>query len=206
MFRTRVKICGITNMDDAQQAVDLGVDALGFNLFAGSPRYIEPERAIEIASTLPVFVTSVALLVNHAAAEIQKIDGHFDLLQFHGDEPDEFCCSFRTPFIKVINVKDFDGLAGQVGQFPNSQGILLDAFVEGKRGGTGKTIDWQKLGSVSKSVVLAGGLNSHNVKEAIRQVNPYAVDVSSGVEKLKGVKDVEKMNDFFRAVREADDE
>lgn len=208
MTRTRIKICGITNSRDAEFAVASEVDALGFNLYEESPRYVDAKTAAGIVDQLPPYVTSVALLVNHTREDVELLlkKAPFDFLQFHGDETDEFCCSFGMPFIKAIRVEKLVDLEGQVDRFPHSKGILLDAFVEGEYGGTGKIFAWSKVPVISKPVVLAGGLTPDNVRQAIKQIRPFAVDVSSGVESEKGIKDHEKVSSFIREVRTADGE
>lgn len=206
MTHTRIKICGITNIRDAEFAVASEADALGFALYKKSSRYVEAKTAASIIDQLPPYVTSVALLVNHSHEDVNRLlkEAAFDLLQFHGNETDEFCCSFGIPFIKAIRVKTFSELEEQVSGYPHSKGILLDAFVEGEYGGTGRTIDWPDLPAIDRPVVLAGGLTPDNVGQAIEQVRPYAVDVSGGVESEKGVKDHKKISSFVRAVRIAD--
>jgi len=210
MKRTRIKICGITNSRDAECAVASGVDALGFNLYEGSARYLDIKKAAELVSQLPPYVSSVGLLVNHTAREIEAIlkEATFDLLQFHGDETNEFCKSFGVPFIKALRVKNVDDISAQVELFRDSKGILLDAFVDGEFGGTGKSFDWHSLPQIGKEsgkeIVLAGGLNADNVGEAILEVKPFAVDVSGGVEVRKGQKDEARIVSFIQAVRSAD--
>lgn len=208
MRPTRIKICGITNVRDAIFAVANGADALGFNMFKTSPRYVPLETAAEIVRQLPPYVTSVALLVNHSEQEVKKViaSGVFNLLQFHGDETNEFCASFKKPFTKVLRVKNVTDLPAEIAEFGDSKGILLDTFVEGLYGGTGATFDWSQLPVIDKPIVLAGGLTADNVAQAIRQVRPYAVDVSGGVELDKGIKDHKKITDFIRQVRAADNE
>jgi phosphoribosylanthranilate isomerase len=206
MTRTRIKICGITNIRNAEFAVASEVDALGFNLYDKSGRYVEMSVAADIADRLPPYVTSVALLVNHSREDVQQLlrEARFNLLQFHGDETDEFCHSFGVPFIKAIRVEEPSGLKTKIGMFPHSRGILLDGFVEGEYGGTGKTIDWTEIPGVGIPIVLAGGLTPENVTQAIKQVRPFAVDVSGGVESARGIKDHRKIGSFVRAVRAAD--
>ena len=206
MRSTKIKICGITNVRDAIFAVANGADALGFNMYKTSPRYVTLETATEIVRQLPPFVTSVALLVNHSEKEVKKViaSGVFNLLQFHGDETNDFCASFKKPFTKVLRVKNVSDLPAEIADFSDSRGILLDTFVEGVYGGTGKKFDWSLLPVIDKPIVLAGGLSADNVAQAIRQVRPYAVDVSGGVELDKGIKDHMKITDFIRQVRAAD--
>lgn len=208
MRPTKIKICGITNVRDAIFAVANGADALGFNMFKNSPRAVRLETAAEIVRQLPPYVTSVALLVNHNEQEVKKViaSGAFNLLQFHGDETNDFCASFKKPFTKALRVKNVTDLAAEVANFGDSTGILLDTFVEGVYGGTGTRFDWSLLPAIDKPIVLAGGLTVDNVAQAIRQVKPYAVDVSGGVELDKGIKDHKKVTDFIRQVRAADNE
>ncbi|MBQ62266.1 MAG: phosphoribosylanthranilate isomerase [Gammaproteobacteria bacterium] len=208
MKRTRIKICGITNSRDAEFAVACEVDALGFNLYKKSPRCIDAIAANSIIEQLPPFVISVGLFVNHPADEVRHAisESSFDLLQFHGDETDDYCMSFGKPFIKAIRLKVPSELEMQVSAFPHARGVLLDAYVEGEYGGTGESIDWADIPDTNIPVVLAGGLNVINVGLAIEQVAPFAVDVSSGVESEKGVKDHKKIARFVQAVRKADSE
>ena len=206
MKRTRIKICGITNIRDAESAVVSGADALGFNLFEGSARYVDAITAAEMVAGLPPYVSSVGLLVNHTAREVESILNKvsFDLLQFHGDETNEFCKRFGVPFIKALRVENVDEIRARVEAFEDSKGILLDAFVAGEFGGTGVTFDWHSLPDIGKDIVLAGGLNASNVAEAIQKVKPFAVDVSGGVESTKGRKDKNKIVSFIQAVKSAD--
>jgi phosphoribosylanthranilate isomerase len=147
-------------------------------------------------------------LVNHNEKEVKEViaSGVFNLLQFHGDETNDFCVSFRKPFTKVLRVKNVTDLPAELVKFRDSKGILLDTFVEGLYGGTGTRFDWSSLPVLDKPIVLAGGLTADNVVQAIRQVRPYAVDVSGGVELHKGIKDHKKITDFIRQVRAADNE
>jgi phosphoribosylanthranilate isomerase len=208
MKRTRVKICGITNSRDAGCAVRNGADALGFNMYDKSARYLDIEDACRLVDQLPPYVTSVGLMVNHSAEQVEAIlrRASFDLLQFHGDEANEFCKQFGVPFIKVLRVKNVDEIKARVDEFKDSKGILLDTFVEGEYGGTGVTFDWRSLPQLGLEVVLAGGLNAGNVGEAIREASPFAVDVSGGVESRKGQKDESKIVSFIQAVKSADNE
>ncbi|NQV64472.1 MAG: phosphoribosylanthranilate isomerase [SAR86 cluster bacterium] len=204
---TRVKICGITHPDDALMAVRAGADALGFVMYEPSPRFVDAPSAQKICAQVPVFVTRVGLFVNHSREQVGAIlrQVPFDLLQFHGDESNEFCASFDRPFIKAIRIAPGDDVAQLVAQYPDSRGVLLDAFVDGLYGGTGRTIDWHQLPGLNTAVVLAGGLDPNNVGLAIANAAPYGVDVSGGVERSKGRKDADKIIGFMRAVRAADD-
>jgi len=203
---TRVKICGITNTADAFDAVSAGASALGFNMYEPSPRYVAPMLAQALCAAVPVFVSRVGLFVNHSRDQVMQICDlvDFDLLQFHGDESNAFCASFGRPFIKALRVAPGDDVVATVNRFPDSRGILLDAFTDGLYGGTGRTIDWQQIPALKQPVILAGGLDADNVGDAIRLVSPFAVDVSGGVELSRGVKDADKMRRFVAAVHDTD--
>ena len=205
-MRTRVKICGITNLDDALSAVKAGCDALGFVFYAKSPRAVTPEQAAEIISNVPAFVTSVALFVNESSEVVNQVIAKtdIDLLQFHGDESAEFCSSFSRPYIKALRMKPELDLTTQFETYASSQGILLDAYTPGIPGGTGEMFDWSRIPSdLAAHIILAGGLSAANVANAIAEVSPYAVDVSGGVEASKGIKDSNKMIDFMNEVYRA---
>lgn len=205
-MRTRVKICGITNLDDALSAVDAGCDALGFVFYSKSPRAVTPKQAAEIISKLPAFVTSVALFVNETAEIVNQViaETGVDLLQFHGDESAEFCTAFSRPYIKALRMKPELDLTAQFETYASSQGILLDAYTPGIPGGTGEMFDWSRIPAErATKIILAGGLSTDNVANAITQVSPYAVDVSGGVEASKGIKDSNKMTDFMSEVYRA---
>ncbi len=204
---TRIKICGITRAEDAQVAARLGADAIGFVFHAKSPRYVTPARAAAIARALPAFVTTVGLFVDATEAEIRATVAEvpLDLLQFHGAEAADFCDRFHRPWIKAIAMAPGVDLLQSAADYARSRGLLLDAFVPGMHGGTGARADWHAIpGSLPLPIILAGGLTPANVGEAVRVVRPWAVDVSSGVERDKGVKDHEKMAAFIRGVRDAD--
>jgi phosphoribosylanthranilate isomerase len=203
---TRVKICGMTNTADVLAAVTAGASALGFNMYEASPRYVTPTAAQQLCAAVPVFVSRVGLFVNHSRDQVLQIceQVDFDLLQFHGDEPNEFCASFNRPFIKALRVAPGDDLVAVVSRFPDSRGILLDAFTDGLYGGTGRTIDWLQIPTLKQTVILAGGLDANNVDSAIRQVKPFGVDVCGGVESSRGVKDADKMRRFMAAVNKTD--
>ncbi|MBX9633043.1 MAG: phosphoribosylanthranilate isomerase [Burkholderiales bacterium] len=205
---TRIKFCGITRSEDAQAAARLGVDAVGFVFQRKSPRYVAPERVAAIVRELPAFVTTVGLFVDPDEAEVRSVldTAPLDLLQFHGAEPPGFCGRFGRPWIKALAVAPGVDLLQSAANYAGSRGLLLDAFVPGMHGGTGIKADWSAIPqTLPLPVILAGGLNPANVGEAIRAVRPWAVDVSSGVEREKGVKDHEKMVAFIRGVRDADD-
>jgi phosphoribosylanthranilate isomerase len=204
---TRIKICGITRTEDGLAAARLGADAIGFVFHPESPRYVTPDRAAAIASALPAFVTTVGLFVDAGEGEIRATLATvpLDLLQFHGAEPPGFCVRFGRPWIKAIAMAPGVDLLQSAADYAGSRGLLLDAFVPGMHGGTGTRADWSAIpGSLPLPIILAGGLTPANVGEAIRVVRPWAVDVSSGVERDKGVKDHEKMAAFIRGVRDAD--
>jgi phosphoribosylanthranilate isomerase len=200
----RVKICGITRVEDALAAAAAGADAIGLVFYAKSPRAVGIEQARTIIAALPPFVTTVGLFVDIECDELQRILASvpLDLLQFHGDESPEQCESINRPYIKALRVKAGDDIAAQVNRYPGAKGILLDTYVEGVPGGTGEAFDWSLVPEgLSKPVILAGGLHADNVASAVARVRPYAVDVSGGVEANKGIKDAEKIAAFIRAAR-----
>lgn len=204
---TRVKICGITRTEDALAAASFGADAIGLVFFAKSPRYVPQDRAREIVDALPPFITSVGLFVDPSREDVEAVlrTVALDLLQFHGAEPPDFCASFGRPFIKAVAMGPGVDLLQFESQFHRARGVLIDAYVPGVHGGTGVTADWDAIPKdLSLPLVLAGGLNADNVAQAIAAVQPWAVDVSSGVERAKGIKDHRKMADFIQGVRNAD--
>lgn len=206
MTRTRIKICGITNHEDAVNAVRSGADALGFNFYKRSVRYISPEKAAEICANIPAFVTTVGLFVNEPLVDVNRIlkGVRLGLLQFHGDETPEYCDSLGYPYIKALRATSRDQITKEAQSFELSQGILVDTATDGQFGGTGETFDWSLLPDLGKPLVLAGGLVATNVGAAIAATRPYAVDVSGGVERSKGVKDKAEMKKFVEAVQAAD--
>ena len=204
--RTRIKICGVSREVDVEAAVGAGADAIGLVFYEKSPRLVSLARATELARALPPFVTPVALFVNPTADEVAAVCAAIPqvLLQFHGDETPAFCASFQRPYLRAIRVADRAGLLDSACQHPHAQAILFDADVEGFGGG-GKVFDWSLLPSdVPHPVVLSGGLHAGNVIRGIQAVRPWAVDVSSGVESARGIKDADKIRQFCEAVREAD--
>jgi phosphoribosylanthranilate isomerase len=204
---TRVKICGITNLADALAAVAAGADVLGLNFYVGSPRRVSMKTAAEIANQLPPFVMRAGVFVNADEDLITRAIGEcgLSLLQFHGDEPPEFCAQFGLMSMKAFRLRDAESLE-QMPKF-STDAYLLDAWSPAARGGTGEKFNWelakeaQKFG---KPVFLAGGLTPENVAEAVRKVRPFGVDVASGVESSPGKKDHAKIRDFIAAVRAAD--
>jgi len=204
--RTRIKICGLTREADIDAAVVAGADAIGFVLYARSPRHVSLARAAELARRLPPFVMPVALLVNASDDEVAAAAGALPqaLLQFHGDETPARCDAAGRPYIRAARMATGFDLVDFAKQFSNAQAILLDAHVEGYGGG-GKVFDWSLISAnVPRPVVLSGGLHAGNVIEGILQARPWAVDVSSGVEAAKGIKDADLIRRFCEAVREAD--
>lgn len=205
--RTRVKICGITRVEDALAAVNYGCDAIGLVFYEKSPRFVDTARAAQIVAALPPFVSAVGLFVNATEAEIRAVLStvRLDVLQFHGDEPPEACARLGLPYLKAVRVRPDTNLVQYASDYREAKALLLDAFAEGMPGGTGQTFDWTLIPSgLSKPVILAGGLNALNVTEAIRQTRPYAVDVSGGVEREKGIKDADKIAAFMRGVRDGE--
>lgn len=204
--RTRVKFCGITREADAEAAVRLGVDALGLVLAPGSPRFIDLKRAAIIRRRLPPFVQAVALFRNAAEGEVRRALEALqpDLLQFHGEEAVEFCESFSRPYLRAVPMKRGGELADWERRFASAAALLLDAHGAGEPGGQGLAFDWSAI-RAGRPFVLAGGLDPRNVATAVRQVRPYAVDVSSGIESAPGVKDEAKMRRFIEEVRKADE-
>ncbi|WP_122446990.1 phosphoribosylanthranilate isomerase [Pseudomonas viridiflava] len=206
MSAVRSKICGITRIEDALAAVEAGADAIGLVFYAKSPRAVSVQQARAIIAALPPFITTVGLFVNASRCELNEtLDAvALDMLQFHGDETPEECDGYHRPYIKALRVKAGDDIEQACRTYRNARGVLLDTYVEGVPGGTGETFDWALIPSeLSKPVILAGGLTSANVAQAIAQVKPYAVDVSGGVEKGKGIKDREKILAFMSAVQGA---
>jgi phosphoribosylanthranilate isomerase len=201
---TRVKVCGITTLEDAFRAADLGADAVGFIFYPKSPRYIPPPEAAEIIRGLPPFVASVGVFVDCPSSEIDSIAAACSLtaVQLHGSETPEFCDQFRVKVIKAFRVRDAR-LPPEIDRY-RTDAILLDAFVEGSPGGTGKTFSWEVAREAKRfgRVILAGGLNCENIRNAIETVRPYAVDVSSGVETAPGKKDPIRLAEFLKKAKE----
>ncbi|MCH8543283.1 MAG: phosphoribosylanthranilate isomerase [Alcanivorax sp.] len=211
MFRTRVKICGITRADDALAAARAGADAIGLVFYGPSPRAVTAEQAAAICAVLPPFVTTVGLFVDATEAEVAAVLSRvpLDLLQFHGDETPEYCRRFDTPWIKALAMRDGLDVAACATRYAGARGLLLDAWVPGVPGGTGEVFDWARIpDALPMPVVLAGGLTPDNVAQAIARVQPWAVDVSGGVEArdasgdaLRGIKSAEAMKAFIQQVQ-----
>mgnify|MGYP002700730563 CR=1 FL=1 len=199
----RTKICGITRLEDALAAAASGADAIGLVFYKKSPRYISPEAAASIIAQLPPFVTSVGLFVNESAEEIKQILNvvPLDLLQFHGSEVEAECICYNRPYIKAVAMKPGLDVSSVVNQYPCAQGILLDTYDVVLPGGTGKAFDWSKVPQkLNKPIILAGGLTPENIRQAVDVVNPWAVDVSGGVEESKGKKDHRLIQAFIEGV------
>ena len=227
MSRTRVKVCGFTRLEDVSNAVHLGVDALGFVFVESSPRFVKIDQVKGLIRHLPPFVQTVGLFMNQSEQEIREVlrEISLNLLQFHGDETPEFCEQFKVPYIKAIPMGDkkgdkkacIEGNADAGGanthfspveyaaQYTECVGFLLDSHALGESGGSGGVFDWEKIPEgFNRPLILAGGLNIDNVCEAVQQVKPFAVDVSSGVESSKGIKNKEKMAAFVSGVINGD--
>ena len=201
-MRTRVKICGITRRQDAEFAVEMGVDALGFVFYPPSPRAVTIAQAQQIIQGLPPFVTLVALFVNAQVEEVKSCLAALPIgiLQFHGDESPAYCEQFNYPYMKAIRMRDNIDLSAEMERYASASAILLDSYQPGMPGGTGHVFDWSLIGKINKPLILAGGLNVDNVATAIKNIQPYAVDVSGGVEQAKGIKDYQKISDFMQEV------
>ncbi|HYA46599.1 MAG TPA: phosphoribosylanthranilate isomerase [Burkholderiales bacterium] len=206
-MRTRVKICGITRLEDARDAVVHGADAIGLVFYGPSPRCISLARARDIARQMPPFVATVAVFVNPRRDEVEEVISECGvaLLQFHGDEAPDFCASFSRPYIKAARIRPGLDLIKYLSPYMDAKAWMLDAFHGDLWGGTGGAFDWSVVpDNMGKPIVLSGGLRADNVSGAIRQVRPYAVDVSTGVEMSKGVKDAAKIAAFIGAVKHED--
>jgi len=204
---TRIKICGITRVEDAQAVARNGADAIGLVFYERSPRHVTVQQAAQLAAALPPFITVVGLFVNASAEAVREVLAlvSLDVLQFHGEEPPEFCAQFGKPYLKAIRVKAGVDLVQCAARYAGAQGLLLDAFIEGTHGGTGESFDWALIPhDLPLPVILSGGLHADNVAAAIKQVRPYAVDVSSGVEASKGIKDAAKVAAFINEVKQTD--
>jgi phosphoribosylanthranilate isomerase len=206
-MRTRVKICGITRAEDAEAAAAQGADAVGLVFYRPSPRYVTLEAAKRIVAATPAFVATVAVFVNPSSEEVEAVirECGVTLLQFHGDEHPEFCAGFSRPYIKVARIRPGLDLLKYLSPHTAARAWMLDAFHEDMWGGTGGAFDWGLVPrSAAKPIILSGGLTTDNVADAVRRVRPYAVDVSTGVEASKGIKDAAKIAAFIGAVRRED--
>jgi len=206
MQRTRIKFCGITREEDMQQAVSLGVDAVGLVFAANSPRVVDVQQACTLIDRCGPFVTRVGLFMDQDASTINNIIRQvpLDMLQFHGNEPEQLCTSFGMPYLKSVAMGGTDTTLESTG-YASAAALLLDSNELGQPGGSGKTFNWQKVPQLSRPIIIAGGLDADNVGLAIEQLAPYAVDVSSGIESAKGKKDSNKMKDFIKSVRVANE-
>lgn len=206
-MRTRVKICGITRVEDAEAAAAHGADAIGLVFYRPSPRCVTLEQARRIVAATPAFVSTVAVFVNPSHEEVETVvrDCGVTLLQFHGDEPPDFCMGFSRPYIKAARIRPELDLLKYLSPHAAAKAWMLDAFHEDLWGGTGGAFDWGLVPrGAAKPVILSGGLTADNVADAVRRVRPYAVDVSTGVEVSKGIKNAAKIAAFIGAVRRED--
>lgn len=201
---TRIKICGITREQDVLAVANSGADALGLVFYEKSPRHVSVQQAAKLVRAVPPFVTVVGLFVNPSAAYVREVlpKVPLDILQFHGEEAPEFCAQFGKPYLKAIRVRPEMDLIQCASRYASAQGLLLDTYIEGTQGGTGESFDWALIPhQLPLPMILSGGLHAGNVAAAIRQVRPYAVDVSSGVEADKGIKDAAKVAAFIKEVK-----
>ena len=206
-MRTRVKICGLTRAEDARAAVRQGADAIGLVFYPPSPRAVDIEQALAVLQGLPPFVTVVGLFVNERWERISEILHRvpIDRLQFHGDESPQECAGYGRPWIKAVRMRDGVDLPALKARYSEASALLLDAYQPGVPGGTGSAFDWERIPrELAGEIILAGGLDGDNVERAVREVCPYAVDVSGGVEQAKGIKDADKIAAFMRGVRRGD--
>jgi phosphoribosylanthranilate isomerase len=204
---TRIKICGITREQDLRAVASSGADAIGLVFYEKSPRHVSLKQAAELARAVPPFVTVVGLFVNPTVEYVREVLAKvpLDVLQFHGEEAPEFCAQFAKPYLKAVRVKAGVDLLQYAARYAGAQGLLLDAYVEGMQGGTGAVFEWSLIPEKLRSrIVLSGGLDVGNVGAAIMVVHPYAVDVSSGVEASKGIKDAAKVAAFINEVKRVD--
>lgn len=203
---TRIKCCGMTRVEDARLAAQYGVDAIGLIFTARSKRRVDIARAKEICAALPPFVSTVALFMDDDAADVREVlkDVQPDLLQFHGNEDDDWCAQFGHRYLKAIAMGEGAAALPRLRDYPGAAGLLLDSHGLGEAGGSGKSFDWSLMpADLAQPLILAGGLHAENVAHAIRVAQPWAVDVSSGIESAPGIKDPAKMYAFIEAVRQA---
>ena len=202
-MQTRIKFCGMTRQQDVQFAVALGVDALGFVFVANSARNVEIDHAKKTIADVPPFVIKVGLFMNANANEVNAVLNNvkLNLLQFHGDEEENFCTQFEVPYLKAVAMGSIDSVENFTQQYKSATGFILDSHSQGQMGGSGESFTWSEAPQMhEKPIILAGGLTPDNVAEAISTVRPYAVDVSSGIEASKGIKDPAKMEQFVKEV------
>ena len=200
----KIKVCGFTQAQNAYDAAMLGIDAIGLVFYEKSPRCVDTQQAREIVQALPPFVSRVGLFVNADSDFIDEVlcEVPLDTLQFHGDETPQQCAQYAMPFIKALRMQSTTDLRALSEDYHQASGLLLDAFSQEAYGGTGEQFDWSLAkADIDLPIILAGGMNAQTVSAAIAQVNPYAVDVSSGVESAKGVKDIAKIQEFIQQVR-----
>jgi phosphoribosylanthranilate isomerase len=204
MSRVRIKICGLTRVEDVKAVVAAGVDAIGFVL-TSSPRRISAQKAAQLSRHIPDGIVRVGLFLNQPGSEIEEVlnDVTLDMLQFHGSESEQDCLAFGIPYLKAVAMTDERSAQQAERDYPTAMGLLLDSHTVDKPGGSGHVFDWMLSQPLNQQVWLAGGLNADNVELAIRTVKPYAVDVSSGVEASPGIKDAAKINAFVLAVQKA---
>lgn len=203
MTAVKVKICGMTRTSDIAAAVEAGADALGFVFTPRSKRFVEPGGAAALVSAVPAFVSRVGLFMDQSTEDVLQVLGlvRLNLLQFHGSEPAEFCEQFGLPYIKAIGMGAKTEPGSLCAAYPGACGVLLDSHEPGHAGGTGHVFDWSRIPAIEKPLVLAGGLNPANVARAVRAVQPWAVDVSSGVEDAPGIKNHERMREFIKEAK-----
>ena len=202
-MKTRIKFCGLTRQQDVQRAVALGVDALGFVFVQNSARNIDIDTAMDLVSEVPPFIIKVGLFMNEDIADVEDVIKHvkLNLLQFHGDEDKEFCAQFKMPYIKAVPMASTLSVSDFCGRYSSATGFILDSHAQGQMGGSGGKFAWNEIPkNLIKPIILAGGLTVDNVAKAVRVVRPYAVDVSSGIETSKGIKDPAKMEQFIKEV------
>ncbi|MDO9141899.1 MAG: phosphoribosylanthranilate isomerase [Methylobacter sp.] len=206
-MRTRVKICGFTRVEDAVCAARLGVDAIGLVFYPPSPRHVDIGQAIKIVNALPAFVSIVALFVDEQASRIREVLAQvpIDCLQFHGDEPADACRLYGKRYMKAVRMQEGIDIPALAQHYHDASALLLDAYHPGEKGGTGNQFDWNRIPAhCALPLILAGGLDADNARQAVQTVRPYALDVSSGVEAEKGLKDALKMAAFIDEVNEGD--
>ena len=200
----KIKICGLTDPENSKQIASLDIHAIGLVFFNESPRAVSIEQANEIIQELPPFINKVGLFVNASSNFVDQVlnSVNIDTIQFHGDESSSDCSQFQMPFIKAIRMREGTNLLSQAEEFFSAAGLLLDSFEKDSYGGTGKSFDWNLLrDNIDLPIILAGGLNKDNVKSAIEKTQPYAIDISSGVEIEKGIKDIEKTKEIIEIVK-----